>query len=74
MGKGHWQSDGMAWDVGEVPECSYCGRKPKMDGNPEDSVYLHETPVNGIVLCEDKECVYNFLMDECPAIEFVTDD
>ena len=66
-----YQSDGLAWDEGEVPECSYCGKQPNEKGPSETWVYLHETPVNGIILCEDTECMSNFVMDECPRIELV---
>lgn len=66
-----WKSPGMLWDEGEVPHCHYCGAVAKMSGRPDESVYLHETPVSGIVVCEKYECLSNFVMNECPAIEYL---
>ena len=67
--KGYWRSMGCVWDEGEVPECTFCG-----DRADKKDVSLYETAVNGIYLCEKKDCLYDFLMNECYLIEFYEND
>ncbi len=45
-----FKSNGMRWDDGDMPECSYCGKD-------FDSVEcLHETPFSGGLVCDDEDC------------------
>ena len=45
-----FQSNGMLWNDGDIPCCSYCNKSI-------DEVYtLHETPYSGELCCDSQEC------------------
>lgn len=41
---------GMLWNDGDVPRCSYCKE------NYDNVVSLHETPLSGGLVCDDRDC------------------
>ena len=45
-----FKCDGMLWNDGDIPTCSYC----KKDFDKVDS--LHETPYSGGLCCDDAKC------------------
>lgn len=45
-----FKCDGMLWDDGDIPKCSYC----KKDFDTAQS--LHETPYSGELCCDDAKC------------------
>ena len=45
-----FESNGMLWNEGDIPACSYCNR----DFDEVES--LHETPFSGDTCCEQQEC------------------
>ena len=51
-----FKSDGMIWDDGDIPHCSYC------DKSIDDVYTLHETPYSGELVCDDIVC-RNDLLD-----------
>ncbi len=53
-----FESDGMMWSDGEIPECSYCKRNFYDAGE-----ILFETPLSGGLVCEDQECRDALLQD-----------
>jgi hypothetical protein len=52
-------SQGLTFQVGETPLCTIC----------EERIAAWETPVSGIVLCDDADCKLEFVHTECYAIE-----
>lgn len=54
-----FESNGMIWDDGEIPACSYCGR------NIDEADGLWETPYSGQLCCEDKECRIQLADESC---------
>tara|TARA_R110000751_G_scaffold70984_2_gene143620 strand:+ start:396 stop:611 length:216 start_codon:yes stop_codon:yes gene_type:complete len=52
-----FESDGMLWNDGDIPKCSYCDR------DYDQVETLHETPFSGGVCCEQSTCRYS-LIDE----------
>ena len=65
---GHYESDGMCWEYGEIPECNYC------DATPEKQE-LYETHTSGILICGKGECASMYVaeMFECMPVRFVDD-
>ena len=52
-----FESNGMLFNEGDIPECSYCGN------NYDYADTLHETPFSGGLCCEKRECRENLLND-----------
>jgi hypothetical protein len=44
-----YESDGLVFEPGETPQCSYCRRTPSQEK-------LYETNVNGIIYCTRTPC------------------
>ncbi len=55
----HYESDGLQYDPGEIPQCSYCNRKitdPGVSG-------IYETALSGIICCTDPGCMEQLLLE-----------
>lgn len=50
-----FESNGMLWNDGEVPCCSYCDR------TIDEVESLHETTFSGELCCEDSTCREDYL-------------
>lgn len=64
-----FESEGMSWDNGEIPECSYCGEDiDNCEGE------LHETPFSDLC-CMDENCMLS-LAEDCLTnqVEEVTEE
>lgn len=59
-----FSSEGMLWNDGDIPVCSYCGK----DFDEVDE--LHETPFSGGLCCDDDACREELLL-ECLESEVV---
>ena len=45
-----FESNGMLWNEGDLPECTYCNK------NIDEVGSLHETPFSGELCCDDEIC------------------
>lgn len=50
-----FESNGMIWDDGDLPECSYCNK------NIDEVSSLHETCFSGELVCDSDVCRDDFL-------------
>lgn len=46
----HFESNGMLWNDGDIPQCTYCGKDFDEVGT------LHESPYSGELCCDDEDC------------------
>ena len=53
-----YESDGMLWEIGEVPKCSYCKNTAKF-----------ETAHSGIVVCLAQHCHSKYIVQNCSTIK-----
>lgn len=53
--KRKFESSGMIWNDGELPQCSFC------DATIDEVDSLHETCFSGELVCDSDECRENFL-------------
>lgn len=60
----HHESHGCAWEEGEVPTCTVCG----------ENVAVWETAHCGVYLCDDDNCLLEYVRNESHEIELVEDD
>lgn len=60
---GHYESAGCTWEEGETPLCISC----------EERVAVWETVHSGIYLCDDDNCLLEYVRTESHAIEFFED-
>ena len=45
-----FESDGMLWDDGDIPQCDFCS------STIDEVETLHETPFSGELCCDKQEC------------------
>ena len=67
--KGHWRSRGMIFDCDDIPECSYCEAKAT-----DKDMYLYETGVSGVIVCENSECLAEHCMNEFDLVTWTEED
>jgi hypothetical protein len=65
---GHYESDGLEFESGEVPECSYCGAKA-------DETTLFETNISGGLCCGKDSCKLELAQENMESeLEFISEE
>lgn len=62
-----YTSDGLEFEEGEIPKCSYCEKT-------SEDIQLYETYIGGVIVCESNMCRLRLADETCISEIQLSDD